>query len=169
MNKDDSIIDGTFASQAHQRLAGLVGGRITKSSNERKPEDKIVTINGLQNNGTITSSGINIYLAPTAANAACIPLPKTNNPLCHDEQSPSFDVNQRFVSAVNLAVETAWQTNLDVANRMNLALKAQEQIIVQHMVDKWFDINHPNSIPVHYLSSLCWAIGSKKPATVVFA
>ncbi|PAJ68330.1 hypothetical protein CJF42_26310 [Pseudoalteromonas sp. NBT06-2] len=79
--------------------------------------------------------------------------------LLHSDKAPNCDLYFDFVRTVNDCLRTAPYTRLQIAERMNLALQAPEEID-QTKLNKWFAPSQSLNIPMYYLPALLWATNS---------
>lgn len=83
------------------------------------------------------------------------------------ERAPACDVYHTFIHSVNACMRTSGYTRAGLADRMNSALKVHEIEVDEGKLNKWFAPSQPQSMPIHYLAALCWALKSMEPANIL--
>ena len=85
----------------------------------------------------------------------------------NQDEAPSCDVYHQFLYAVNAAARTSGLTRQGIVNRMNNALKVDDVVINETLLNKYLAPGTEKYLPAHQLPALLWAIKSIEPLNVL--
>ncbi|WP_300542698.1 hypothetical protein [uncultured Pseudoalteromonas sp.] len=88
--------------------------------------------------------------------------------LLHEDVPPECDVYHKFCQSVNVCIRRSGYSRAQLADRMNYASTNNYQVD-ETKLNKWFAPSQAVQMPVHLLSSLCWALQSIEPATILLS
>ncbi|WP_063705212.1 hypothetical protein [Pseudoalteromonas gelatinilytica] len=88
-------------------------------------------------------------------------------PIFNQDEAPNCDVYHQFLYAVNAAARTCGLTRQGIVNRMNQALKVDDVVINETLLNKYLAPGTEKYLPAHQLPALLWAIKSIEPLNVL--
>ena len=81
--------------------------------------------------------------------------------------APDCDIYHLFIHSVCSAMKRSGFSRPVIADRMNDALRAQNNDVDQAKLNKWLAPSQTNYMPMHYLPALCYAVRSTEPANIL--